>query len=175
MTHLVRMVTRRDMEQVLEIERQCFDNAWTPGGFLKFMRRSDTVGLVAVGHDAEIVGFVLYERDGDCFRVVRIAEAVAERDDSCKVSHTIIQSVIARLTKKITRVRVVIRETQNREIKLFSEEGFFAEGVVRRPFDDDSGDDAYSMVFDPNRKPEPKSGTKPEPQQVFTNRISEYI
>lgn len=56
----IRWLIRRDMEDVLRIERSSFDNPWTDDNFLKCLRQRNCIGMVAE-QDFEIVGYMIYE------------------------------------------------------------------------------------------------------------------
>lgn len=60
--YCVRWMIRRDMPDVLTIERQCFGrNGWNEEEFLTTLRQRNCIGMVAENPDGIIVGFVIYE------------------------------------------------------------------------------------------------------------------
>ena len=56
----IRWLIRRDMPEVLDIERQSFEFAWTEEDFLCCLRQRNCIGMVAE-YNHRIVGFMIYE------------------------------------------------------------------------------------------------------------------
>jgi len=56
----IRWLIRRDMPEVLEIERANFEYTWTEEDFLCCLRQRNCIGMVAeIAHNIE--GFMIYE------------------------------------------------------------------------------------------------------------------
>src|SRR5688572_12625557 len=70
----IRWLIRRDMAEVLEIERACFQHAWTEEDFLACLRQRNCIGMVAE-HDHRIVGFMIYELHKSKLRIMNFAVA----------------------------------------------------------------------------------------------------
>ena len=73
----IRWLIRRDMPEVLEIERASFEHAWTEEDFLCCLRQRNCIGMVAE-HDHEIVGFMIYELHKAKLRILNFADATGE-------------------------------------------------------------------------------------------------
>jgi len=43
----IRWMIRRDMQEVLQAEQQCFDQSWTEEDFLRCLRQRNCIGMVA--------------------------------------------------------------------------------------------------------------------------------
>ena len=56
----IRWLIRRDMPEVLDIEKQSFEFAWTEEDFLCCLRQRNCIGMVAE-YNHRIVGFMIYE------------------------------------------------------------------------------------------------------------------
>ena len=70
----IRWLIRRDMSQVLEIERASFRHAWTEEDFLTCLRQRNCIGMVAE-HEDQIVGFMVYELHKSKLRIMNFAVA----------------------------------------------------------------------------------------------------
>ena len=56
----IRWMIRRDMPDVLEIERQDFEFPWIDEDFIRCLRQRNCIGMVAE-HEDHVVGFMIYE------------------------------------------------------------------------------------------------------------------
>ncbi|MFO1095060.1 MAG: hypothetical protein U0992_17400 [Planctomycetaceae bacterium] len=56
----IRWLIRRDMPEVLKIERESFEFPWTDEDFMCCLRQRNCIGMVAE-YDHQIVGFMVYE------------------------------------------------------------------------------------------------------------------
>ena len=56
----IRWMIRRDMQEVLQAEQQCFDQSWTEEDFLRCLRQRNCIGMVAEAGD-KVIGFMIYE------------------------------------------------------------------------------------------------------------------
>jgi ribosomal-protein-alanine N-acetyltransferase len=68
----IRWLIRRDMHDVLTIERASFDHPWTEEDFLCCLRQRNCIGMVAE-HDHRIIGFMIYELHKSKLRVLNFA------------------------------------------------------------------------------------------------------
>lgn len=74
----VRWMVRRDMPEVLDVERESFADAWGEDGFHRLLRRRNTIGMVAEQGEW-VVGYMLYELHADRIELLRIAVAADRR------------------------------------------------------------------------------------------------
>ena len=56
----IRWMIRRDMPEVLDIEKECFEFPWLEEDFVNCLRQRNCIGMVAE-HDDRVVGFMIYE------------------------------------------------------------------------------------------------------------------
>ena len=56
----IRLMIRRDMTDVLQIESQAFEFPWTEEDFIRCLRQRNCIGMVAE-HEDQVVGFMIYE------------------------------------------------------------------------------------------------------------------
>jgi ribosomal-protein-alanine N-acetyltransferase len=140
----IRWLIRRDMPEVLDIERASFQHAWTEEDFLTCLRQRNCIGMVAE-HDHRIVGFMIYELHKSKLRILNFAVAPAERRQGVAVQ------MVQRLVDKLSQQRrneivLEVRETNLAAQLFFSKQGFRAVTVLRNHYDDTT-EDAYYMRF----------------------------
>lgn len=140
----IRWMIRRDMPEVLEIEQQSFEYAWTEEDFLCCLRQRNCIGMVAE-HQERIVGFMIYELLKSQLHVLNFAVAPWARR----------QGVGAQMTEKLANklaqqrrqeIRLEVREGNLSAQLFFRNQGFCATNVLRSYYED-TAEDAYVMRF----------------------------
>lgn len=161
----IRWLIRRDMNEVLQIERDSFENAWSEEDFLCCLRQRNCIGMVAE-HEGQVVGFVIYELHKARLRVLNIAVAVSFRRQG--VGTQLIQRLVEKLSQQRRQeILLEVRESNLPAQLFYKSLGFLAVCVLRRYYDD-TEEDAYVMryrLFETNRN---------VPLFLLRNRISEY-
>ncbi len=159
----IRWLIRRDMDEVLAIERASFEFPWTEEEFLSCLRQRNCIGTVA-GLDHEIVGFMVYELHQSMLRILNFAVAPNCRRRGAG------QQMVQRLIDKVSQQRrreivLEVRETNLSAQLFFAGCGFRALSVLRNHYDD-TLEDAYYMRY----------CLKNPAAEEFrpTNRLSEY-
>ena len=157
----IRWMIRRDMGEVLDIERESFEFPWLEDDFVRCLRQRNCIGMVAE-HEDRIVGFMIYELHKSRIHVLNFAVAVDGRRQGVG------SQMLAKLTAKLSsqrRSRIVleVRETNLAAQLFFRENGFRAVSVLRAYYED-SPEDAYLMQF--RYRPEKAAPLEP------VNRIS---
>lgn len=158
----IRWLIRRDMDEVLAIERSSFEFPWTEEEFLCCLRQRNCIGTVAE-LDHEIVGFMIYELHQSMLRILNFAVAPGMR------RHGVGQQMVQRLIDKLSQQRrreivLEVRET-NLEAQLFFQDCDFRAVHVLRNHYDDTLEDAYYMRYSLRQ-----AGEDFAPK----NRLSEY-
>lgn len=162
----IRWMIRRDMAEVLEIERQSFEFAWTEEDFLCCLRQRNCIGMVAESQN-RIVGFMIYELLKSQLHVLNFA--VAEWTRRQGVGQQMVEKLAGKLAQQRRQeIRLEIREGNLPAQLFFRSQGFCATNVLRNYYED-TAEDAYVMRFCLETSEESLSG-------VVTprNRISEY-
>lgn len=140
----IRWMIRRDMPEVLEIERQSFEYAWTEEDFLRCLRQRNCIGMVAEQGD-KIVGFMIYELHKLKLHILNFAVHPAYRRR--RVGTQMVAKLISKLSShRRTRITLEVRET-NLPAQLFFRQQNFRALRVLRGYYDDSGEDAYLMEY----------------------------
>tara|TARA_B100000029_G_scaffold307067_1_gene299879 strand:+ start:2828 stop:3499 length:672 start_codon:yes stop_codon:yes gene_type:complete len=161
----IRWLIRRDMAEVLSIERSSFDQPWTEEDFLAHLRQRNCIGMVAE-YNQQIVGFMIYELHKARLQLLNFAVSLDYRRLG------IGQQMVTKLIDKLSQQRrqeilLEVRES-NLEAQLFFKAREFRAVRVIRDHYDDTVEDAYVMRY---RLYETASDTIPfQPQ----NRIAFY-
>lgn len=161
----IRWLIRRDMAEVLEIERSSFEFAWTEEDFLCCLRQRNCIGMVAEAN-GEIVGFMIYELHKDKLRILNFAVSPHCRKQG--VGAQMVRRLIDKLSQQRRKEIVLdVRESNLAAQLFFRSQNFRAVGVLRNYYEDTT-EDAYSMQYVLNPQDDIYSPYSPK------NRISEY-
>jgi len=156
----IRWLIRRDMDEILKIERQSFNRPWNEAAFLSALRQRNCIGTVAE-LDHKIVGFMIYELHKSMLRILNFAVAPDAR--RMGVGKQMIQRLVDKLSQqRRNEIVLEVRETNVDAQLFFASAGFRAVTVLRQHYDD-TCEDAYYMRF---RLTSDSSGF------VFPNRIA---
>jgi len=140
----IRWMIRRDMPEVLDIERSSFEFPWAEEDFIRCLRQRNCIGMVAE-HDDRVVGFMIYELHKNRIHVLNFA--VAPDAQRCGVGSQMIAKLIAKLSaQRRSRIVLEVRETNLAAQLFFRENGFRAVSVLRAYYED-TPEDAYMMQY----------------------------
>lgn len=140
----IRWLIRRDMPDVLAIERESFEFAWTEEDFLCCLRQRNCIGMVAE-RNHEIVGFMIYELHKSQLRILNFA--VASRARRSGVGAQMVRRLIDKLSQqRRNEILLEVRETNLAAQLFFRSEQFRAVGVLRGHYDD-TEEDAYILQY----------------------------
>lgn len=146
---LVRWLVRRDLDDVLRIERESFSHAWNAQDFREAMKIPSIIGMVAdlqTKTSHQIVGYMLYEVRKQSLELLNLAVDTAHRRTGAG------RAMLLKITDKLrahgrTRAFTRVRESNIGAHLFFRSAGWTATKVLRGYFDD-SGEDAYLFRFD---------------------------
>lgn len=140
----IRWAIRRDMPEMLEIDRRSFKHPWDEEEFLRCLRLRDHIGMVIeVGES--VVGFMIYQLCKTRLHVVNFAVHPAWRRRS--LGEQMAKRLVGKLQHhRRTRVALDIRET-NLVGQLFFRACGFKATRVERAFFADSREDAFRMEY----------------------------
>jgi ribosomal-protein-alanine N-acetyltransferase len=140
----IRWMIRRDMPEVLGIERHSFEFPWFEEDFIRCLRQRNCIGMVAE-HGERVVGFMIYELHKTRLHILNFAVAAEYRRRG--VGRQMIEKLIAKLSsQRRTRITLEVRET-NLPAQLFFKAAEFRAVTVLRAYYEDSPEDAYLMQF----------------------------
>lgn len=145
---VVRYMIWSDISQVMAIERASHEHAWNDEEFLKTLRQRNAIGVVAE-RDGDVAGFVVYELLDRRTRVLDLA--VDPESRRLGVGRGLVEMLVSK-TERQGRDRIVasVRETNLPAQMFFRAVGFRAVDVLREHYGD-TGEDAYCMVYRPER------------------------
>jgi [ribosomal protein S18]-alanine N-acetyltransferase len=160
----IRWMIRRDMPEVLQIEQQSFEFAWTEEDFLRCLRQRNCIGMVAEQGE-KVVGFMIYELHKAKLHILNFAVHSSSR--RLAVGSQMVQKLISKLSShRRTRITLEIRETNLGAQLFFSKQSFKAVRVLRAYYED-SGEDAFLMQYR-------FAGDTDEDMEDAVNRIAQY-
>jgi ribosomal-protein-alanine N-acetyltransferase len=135
---------RRDMPEVLAIERDSFEFPWFEEEFVRCLRQRNCIGMVAE-HAERVVGFMIYELHKTRLHILNFAVAPDMRRRG--VGRQMAEKLVGKLSsQRRTRISLEVRETNLPAQIFFRQNGFRATSVLH-DFYEDSPEDAYLMQF----------------------------
>ena len=138
----IRWMIRRDIAEVLQIERESFEFPWVEQDFIRCLRQRNCIGMVAE-HEGRVVGFMIYELHRTRIHVLNFA--VAKVCQRLGVGSQMVAKLIAKLSsQRRSRIVLEVRETNVDAQLFFRENGFRAISILHN-FYDDTPEDAYLM------------------------------
>src|SRR4051794_41153845 len=160
----IRWMIRRDMPEVLQIEQESFEFAWSEEDFLRCLRQRNCIGMVAEQGE-KVVGFMIYELHKAKLHVLNFAV-----HPTCRRTGVGRQMVVKLLSKlsnhRRTRITLAVRERNLVAQLFFRAQGFRATRVLRAYYED-SGEDAFLMQY-------AFAGEATEEADDVVNRITQY-
>jgi ribosomal-protein-alanine N-acetyltransferase len=156
----IRWMIRRDMAEVLDIERASFEFPWFEEDFIRCLRQRNCIGMVAE-HGERVVGFMIYELHKTRLHILNFAVATEFRRRG--VGRQMLEKLVGKLSsQRRTRITLEVRET-NLPAQLFFKSALFRAVTVLRAYYEDSPEDAYLMQF--------RHAPDDEPATLPINRI----
>jgi len=138
----IRWMIRRDMAEILRIERSSFEFPWSEDDFVHCLRQRNCSGMVAE-FDDQICVLMIYECHKNRLHILNFA--VADGDRRRGIGRQMAKKLISKLShQRRTRVMLEVRET-NLDAQLFFRDVGFRAVTVLRDFYDDTIEDAYLM------------------------------
>jgi ribosomal-protein-alanine N-acetyltransferase len=140
----VRWMIRRDMPEVVAIEREAFEFAWSDEDFTRCLRQRNCIGMVGEIADS-VVSFMIYELQRTRLHVLNFAVLRSHR--RLGVGSHMLRKLLGKLTPEHrNRVLLEVRETNLPAQLFFRDHGFRAVSVLK-DFYQDTTEDAYLMEY----------------------------
>ncbi|WP_455387601.1 ribosomal protein S18-alanine N-acetyltransferase [Petrachloros mirabilis] len=140
----IRWMIRRDMEEVLDIERASFLNPWTEGDFIRCLRQANCIGMVAEYGD-RVVGFIIYELNKTSIQILNMAVSPEHRRKN--IGTQILWKMDRKLSTECLELLGVELKESNLTAQLFFRSfGFLAVDVLRGYYDE-TDEDCYVMHY----------------------------
>lgn len=134
----IRWLIRRDLEDVLEIDSECFGpRAWGEDEHLAYLRQKNAIGMVAE-HEGYIAGFMVYDLHKVRLRLVRFA--VAHWAQRKGVGSALVQRLKDKLSQQRRKQIVTTVPEHNVDSQLFlKSQGFLCVATLRDEYEDGDG------------------------------------
>ena len=140
----IRWLIRRDMPEVLEIERESFAQPWDDDDYVRCLRQPNVIGKV-LEEDEEVVGYMLYELHKTSLRILRLAVDPWHRRRA--VARQLIESLIHKLAPARRTVLAINVRESNLVAQLFLRRLGFTAVAIDQRFYSDTDEDAYCFEF----------------------------
>lgn len=138
----IRWMIRRDMAEVLEIEKLCFEYPWDDAAFVSCLRQRNCIGLVAQ-HKDDVIGYSVYELHKTRLHMLNFAVLPAFHRRG--VGRAMMEKLHLKLSaQRRTRILLEVREG-NLDAQLFWRAMGYRCVSVLRGYYDDTPEDAYVM------------------------------
>jgi ribosomal-protein-alanine N-acetyltransferase len=138
----VRWMIRRDMTEVVGIEREAFEFPWSDEDFTRCLRQRNCIGMVGEIADS-VVAFMVYELQRTRLHVLNFAVLRSHR--RLGIGSHMLNKLLGKLTAEHrSRVLLEVRETNLPAQLFFRAHGFRAVSVLK-DFYQDTTEDAYLM------------------------------
>lgn len=131
----IEWLIRRDLPEILSIDRRCFRCCWTDEDFCAALRNRYVIGIVAKDRQGRVVGFMVYELDKSRLFLQRLAvDPVFRRRGYAS-------QMISRLVEKLNQQRrhsiaLWLRESNLPAQLFFRARNFQCVGTQRGHFQD---------------------------------------
>lgn len=163
----IRWLIRRDMREVLCIEDESYEFAWSEVDFLNALRQRNCIGMVAE-YKHQVVGFMIYELHRHMIEVLKFAVDPEFRHRG--IGHQLARRVIDKLTQQHRReVLITVRESNLPALLFLRKSGFRAESILQNHFWE-CEEDGYVMSY----KLERRDSDFPH-DLIPINRMSKYL
>lgn len=140
----IRWLIRRDMADILRIERESFEFPWTKEEFRSCLLQRNCIGMVAE-HEHEIVGFMVYEMHRSSLSILNFAVAGEARRS--QVGTQMVQKLVGKLShQRRDSITTLVRESNLSAQLFFRAMEFEAVAVLRGEYED-TDEDAYEMRY----------------------------
>lgn len=171
----IRWLIRRDMPEVLDIERQAFEFCWTEEDFLCCLRQRNCIGMVAE-YNHRIVGFMIYELHKAKLHVLNFAVDPEFRRQA--IGFQMIEKLVDKLSQQRRQEIVLEVRESNLPAQLFFKKMGFKAVLILRSHYDDTDESAYVMRYSMHAEEAENPWILPatDTRSAFApvNRISEY-
>jgi len=135
---------RRDMPEVMAIEREAFEFPWSDDDFTRCLRQRNCIGMVAEYADS-VVAFMIYELHRSRLHMLNFAVTRSHR--RLGIGTQMLRKLVAKLAPdRRDRILLEVRET-NLPAQLFFRTLGFRATTVLKDFYQDSPEDAYLMEY----------------------------
>ncbi len=143
----IRWMIRRDIPEILDIEKLAFEFPWSEDDFIARLRVRNVIGMVAEDSD-DVLGFFIYELRKETIHLINFA--VHPDDRRAGVGRQMVRKLVSKLNPQRRKtISLEIRETNFAAQMFFRANGFRCDATIRDYYNDTT-EDAYVFIFDVN-------------------------
>jgi len=140
----IRWLIQKDIPQILEIEKHCFDYPWSEETIKEYLRKRNSIGIV-FEENKKILGYLIYELEEKSISILKIAVRHDKRMRG--IGKLLIERVIKKLAvppNKRQEATIDVKES-NLNAQLFLQKlNFMAVAIIDNCFQDvDAENDEY--------------------------------
>jgi len=140
----IRWLIRRDVDEVLAIEKRSFMKPWTEEDFLTALKQRNVIGCVYDTDHSRVDGFVIYELHKTRLHILNFA--VDPQSRRTGVGSAMVDRLKGKLSQQRRAELTAIVSERNIQAQLFFQKhGFIARGILPDHFD--GGIDGYEMIY----------------------------
>lgn len=140
----IRWLIRRDMDEVLAIEKGCFAIPWTEDDFIATLRERNCIGSVFEDRH-NILGFMIYSLHKSRLHILNMA--VMPSMHRQRIGAKLIRRLIDKLSQQRRRlITANVRESNLGAQLFFQQCGFRCVEILKNHYDD-VAEDAYVMRY----------------------------
>jgi ribosomal-protein-alanine N-acetyltransferase len=133
----VRWLVRRDLPEVLEIERASFPCGWDEDYLLKFLRTREVIGHVAETPSGRVVGYMIYLLGNREIRLLRLAVHPDSRRSG--VGRALVEKARNKVGHRRPVLTIYVRESNLGACKFYNAAGIPAVAVLPGHYGDEDG------------------------------------
>jgi ribosomal-protein-alanine N-acetyltransferase len=140
----IRWMIRRDMPEVLDIERASFEFPWFEEDFIRCLRQRNSIGMVSEVREI-VSGFMIYEFHKRRLHLLNFAVLPDARRRG--IGTAMVDKLKSKLhTHRRTKITTDVRDSNVKAHLFFNRNGFRAVEILR-DFYDDTDEDAYRFDY----------------------------
>ncbi|XZE20883.1 GNAT family N-acetyltransferase [Pirellulaceae bacterium SH449] len=141
----IRWMIRRDMDEVLEIEKQSFDDPWQKKDFIERLRVPNNIGMVFTYQEV-VAGYVVYTLHKRSLEILNLAVHPEYR--RCSAGTLLIERLQYKVNGHFRRdhITALVRETNLPAQMLLSKNHFICDGIIKGAYRAHD-EDAYSFTY----------------------------
>ncbi len=138
----IRMLTHEDADQIIELERLCFDYPLGERTIRTYLKTLDHISLGAF-HEERLVGLVLGVVEYDSLHIVMVAVHPLYRRQGI-ASALLKKTESLALARNIKKFTLEVDVSNSSAIRLYRELGYKATKIIERYYE--NGNDAFLMI-----------------------------
>lgn len=146
----IRWMIRKDVPDVMAIERESFESPWTEQDLINCLRQRNCIGMV-IESDGDVAGFMIYELHKSRLEILNFAVHPQHRNNG--LGSKMLDKLFGKLGERRHTIGLQIVDSNLPAHLFFSRHGFMATEIVKQPYEFGYLADAYRFEFDSRMQP----------------------